>query len=401
MFAHHHLSSDKATHQQLRRHNQQLLLRAVYQGRADNRAALSQETGLAKPTVSDLVAELLADGLLIEEGKGGSTESGGRRPRLLKFVPTARQVIGVSLNEERVLGVLARLDGQIVVDEVRDLAGARGEAVIAAVMDTIAALAARCEAPRLCVGVGVAGLVDVERGIVRYAQHLGLRDIALVARLEERFGVPVTLGNDTELAALGHYVYGAEAGEPPHCLATVLVGSGVGIGLILQGTLVHGGGDLGHLLVVPPENVHSGGSLPGLRLEQGIGWPAVRQRVEVLRGTLPSSRLPGPGQVLTYDHIRQAVEQGDPAALRLLDELSSYLAQAYSWIIGLLRPDHIALAGSVTALGPALLDRTTGHLRAITLPNLMENLTLSLAGSPHLVAVGAVAHALRCELGLV
>ena len=66
----------KATREQIRQHNRQLLLRAVYTGLADNRAALAVETGLAKPTVSDLIGELIAEGLLVESGRGES--SGGK-----------------------------------------------------------------------------------------------------------------------------------------------------------------------------------------------------------------------------------------------------------------------------------------------------------------------------------
>jgi DNA-binding IclR family transcriptional regulator len=67
----------KATHEQLKRHNRQLLLRTVYWEGISNRAALAQATGLAKPTVSDLISELIEDGLLVEGGHGESTDSGG------------------------------------------------------------------------------------------------------------------------------------------------------------------------------------------------------------------------------------------------------------------------------------------------------------------------------------
>ncbi len=123
-------ATDKATHSQLKRHNQQLLLRAVYGGLADNRAALAQETGLAKPTVSELVSELIEAGLLVEEGHGHSTEGGGKRPRLLKFVPESRHVIGISLNEERALGALGILNGQITAQHYIDLEGAQGDEVV-------------------------------------------------------------------------------------------------------------------------------------------------------------------------------------------------------------------------------------------------------------------------------
>src|SRR5690606_9521223 len=115
----------KATHEQLREHNLHLLLRAVYSGVANNRAALAQHTGLAKPTVSELVSELIRLGLLAEGGHGQSGESGGKRPRLLEFVPTARQVIGVSVDSYQVSGVLANLDGALVARHVADLEGAQ------------------------------------------------------------------------------------------------------------------------------------------------------------------------------------------------------------------------------------------------------------------------------------
>src|SRR5690554_3984227 len=112
---------DKATPSQLRDHNRQLLLRAIYTGQAATRVALAQQTGLAKPTVSEVIAELIDLGLLVEEGRGPSTEGGGKRPRLLRFVPTSRQVIGLSITDERVLGALAFLDGRTVAQHYIDL----------------------------------------------------------------------------------------------------------------------------------------------------------------------------------------------------------------------------------------------------------------------------------------
>ena len=107
------MSSQKATRSQVRQYNQQLVLRLVYSGQADNRAALAQKSGLTKPAVSNLVADLIDEGLLEEGGYGDSTESGGKRPRLLKFVSEARQAIGVSINYDRFIGMLTNLDGQV------------------------------------------------------------------------------------------------------------------------------------------------------------------------------------------------------------------------------------------------------------------------------------------------
>ncbi|MEP7293221.1 MAG: helix-turn-helix domain-containing protein, partial [Chloroflexota bacterium] len=163
----------KATREQIRQHNRQLLLRAVYTGLADNRAALAAETGLAKPTVSDLIGELLEDGLLVESGRGESTDSGGKRPTLIKFVPNARQVIGVSLDNGRVFAVLSNLAGQVIAQHYDELENAQGEEAAAMLTDVINGLVAQLDAPLLCIGVGVPGVVDVSNGVIADSQPLG------------------------------------------------------------------------------------------------------------------------------------------------------------------------------------------------------------------------------------
>src|SRR5688500_14922437 len=115
------MKSGKATKSQVRLHNRQLVLRAVYNGLASNRAALAQETGLTKPTISDLVAELMEEGLLVEEGLGESSTIGGKRPILLRFVPDARQVIGVSINGTLIRGMLTNLDGRIIAEHYTEI----------------------------------------------------------------------------------------------------------------------------------------------------------------------------------------------------------------------------------------------------------------------------------------
>ncbi len=388
---------DKATHGQIRRHNRELLLRAIYNGVADNRAALAQETGLAKPTVSELIGELIDDGLLIEEGHGPSTEGGGKRPRLLKFVPTARHIIGISLSEERVLGALAILDGRTVAQHYVDLSEAPDDKVVVdALLDVINGLKAQLDAPLLCIGIGTPGVVDSRAGVVRYIADWGWRNVPLAQLIEMSFDVPVYVASRTELAAMGQYVFGAVNGADS--LATVLVGRGIGVGLVINSTPFHGGGDIGHLRMASfIEPAHAG------LLESFLGWQAVKRRLYALRHAHPGSRLPGEDDPLSYLHLRYAATNGDPAALILQDELSRHLAQVFAWIIGLLRPDHITLAGPIANLGQPVLDQAVEITRQFVLPDLVDRVTFSLveAESSNLVALGAVAQGLRRELGLV
>lgn len=392
-------SNRKATHRQLRRHNQQLILRAIYNGVADNRAALAQETRLTKPTVSDLVSELIDEGLLVEEGRGASTgDGGGRRPRLLKFVPEARHVIGISVNGERVLGALGILDGRIIARHRVELGSARGDSIVNCVAETVNGLLAQLDAPLLCIGIGVTGVVDAAQGVVGYAPHLGWRNLPLAALLEERYDVPVYIANSTELAAMAQFVFGMTGDITS--LATVLINSGVGVGLVINGMAYPGGGEIGHLRVADRSRIdvlpeHEG------RLETYLGWHYVRQRAQVLRAAHKTSLLPADDEPLTYLHIRQAAANGDPAALALRAELARSLAQVFAWIIGLLRPEHIALAGSIADLGPDLLEDAVAYTRDLILSDLVDRVVFSLAEASHLVTMGAIAQSLQLELGLV
>lgn len=390
------MKSRKATHGQLRRENRELILRAVYTKLASSRAELAQETGLAKPTVSDLISELIGQGYLVETGLGQSTGGGGKRPRLLKFVPDARHVIGISLNADRVSGVLANLDGHILVEHYQDVVGVRGQAFIDVLGEAINGLIAQLDAPLLCLGVGVPGFVDTEAGLVRYAPHLDWQNVPLAATLSAQYGVPTYVANSTELAALAQFAFGET--NNANSLATVLVDDSVGVGLVLDGAVYHTGGEIGQLRLARHDPAQTPFA-PGGYLETHLGWSHVKARAEPLKKRYLKKGLSGDS--LTYLHIRQAASNGDPAAVALQEELAGYLAEIFAWVIALLRPDHISLAGSIADLGDPLLKCATKYTEQLILPDLMRNVTFSLDNSSNLVALGAVAKTLQQELGLV
>jgi predicted NBD/HSP70 family sugar kinase len=390
--------TNKATHSQLRQHNQQLVLRAIYNGYANNRAALAQETGLAKPTVSELISDLIDEGLLEEGGRGESTSGGGKRPRLLHFVPSARHVIGVYIDDEYVLGALAILNGRITARHYIDLNGAEGDAVIETVMDVINGLIAQLDAPLLAIGLGVSGVINEDSGIIHYAPHLGWRELDLRRILSDHYAVPVYVANSTALVAMARYVYGPT--DEVQSFATVRVGGSVGVGIVINGAIYHGGGEIGHLRIAERSLIEVPPEWEGC-LETFLGWRYVKQRAYAIGRKYPESALPSEGEYIRYLHIRQGVANGDPAALAIQDELSSYLALVFAWIIGLLRPNHISLAGPIADMGQPLLDQTIERTHDLILPDLMQSVTYSLTETNDLVAVGAIAQALHRELGLV
>lgn len=377
----------KATREQLKRHNRQLVLRAVYYELADNRAALANVTGLAKPTVSDLAAELIDEGLLIEGGLGESTDTGGKRPTLIKFVPDARQVIGISLDTTRVYGILSNLAGQIVARHYADLDSVRGDEILSLLTEVINGLVAQLDAPLLCIGIGVPGVVESDRGVVRQSEHIGWQDVPLVEMLSHHYDASIYIGNNSELTAIAEFAFGTDADESQN-LVTIFVNDSVEIGASLQGAAYHHGGDIGSL------RLHD-----DRRLDALLGWEQVQVRCAELRQLFPASLLPE--HDLTYMHIRYGAANGDDLALALVEELSAHLAQVVAWSIGLLRPDHISLVGAMVNLGDSFLDQVKHKTESLMSRSLVQAVTFSLAYSPNMSAIGAAAYAIQRELDLI
>lgn len=379
------LEPRKATHEQLRRHNRHLLLRAVYLNLADSRAALAQATGLTKPTVSNLIAELIEEGLISEGGHGPSSESGGKRPRLISFRPRARQVIGVAVDHDGVHAVLTDLSGEAAAHHRAPLDATRPLDALTGAVD---GLLAQLDAPLLCIGVGVPGEVNAATGTVRDAAARGWRDLAVAPPLTERYGVPVHVAQRTELVALAQYAFGSGRVSGPRRLVTVQLGPGVEFGVTLEGGSVHYGGDL--------------------------------------RAMLDSADVADEDPVADYLTLRFAAAHGDADAQARIATLARSLAPVIAWIVTLLRPDQLTLAGAVVDLGEPFLDRLRDAVRE-RLPgdglgrdgldgegldgeglaggrlrgDSLGGVTFSLAYAGRLGTLGAVALALQKELAIV
>lgn len=373
----------KATREQLREHNRRLVLRMLYQGDVNTRAALATVTGLTKPTVSSLISELIEDGLVVEEGLGRSSGSGGKRPTLLAFNPRARHIIGVAVGTRRVSAVLADLAGQgSAVHEV-ELQATGAAAVLEAVENVVAALLPQLDAPLLAVGVAVPGRVRPGDGTVRHSAALALRDEPLTGPLTARLGVPVHVGNFAELCALGQYGYGLAADEPAGTLVTMTLDEDLELGVVLH-----------------PSGAHFGSELAGKVVEElRVGWSALKARADELLTRLPDSQLEGAR--LRYLSIGRAARAGDEAASTLQHELAAALARPLAWVMAVLQPTNVSLAGGVTDLGEGFLQLLAGEAEALLGDGALDDVTLSMAYSSRLGAMGAVALANLAELELV
>src|SRR3954452_9519864 len=178
---------EKATHQQTRAFNQQLVLRAIYDRPEVSRADLARQTGLTRTSVSALVAELLRDGLIEETGRGPST--GGKAPIMLRVNRDGRHAIGVDLGASKFSAALVDLRGGVVKSAQVELEGRDGADAVEVVYGLIDNLIRR-NGPDAIMGVciGPPRHVHSRAGVVRWAVNLDWADMPLASMVAERFG---------------------------------------------------------------------------------------------------------------------------------------------------------------------------------------------------------------------
>ena len=286
--------------------------------------------------------------------------------------------VGVDVGGTKILaGVVDCGTGAVVgLSKIESLIGAA--AVLDGVRDAIEqALSAAPEAARQAVtgvGLGVAGQVDRERGVLLAAPNLGggLSNVDFRTPLHDRFGLPVHLENDVQVAALGEARFGAGRDVP--LFACVFVGTGVGGALMMHGRRFTGAagsaGEIGHIMV------QAGGRLCGCGQHGHLEAYASRTAiVAALRAGLAAGQptvlepaLRDTAQRIKSGQLLRAVQQRDRLTIRVLKQAGEYLGLGLASLINLWSPDRIVLGGGVVEKVDLLFDAAARTAKAGALP---------------------------------
>jgi predicted NBD/HSP70 family sugar kinase len=239
----------KAVPADARRHNRAFILRTLVRQGPISRADLARATHLTRVTASDLVAELLAEGLVEELGTR-TDQRLGKPATLLGLVPDASLVVALDLSDDaRFHGALVDLAGKVRARRTVERLGRTGRRAVELAARLASDLAADSPRPLLGAGVGSPGVVD-PAGIVLEAPNLGWADLDLAGALRRSLPCPVHVANDANAAVLGELALG----DGDHrSLLLVKIGHGVGAGVVVDGHLVVGthfaAGEIGHVVV--------------------------------------------------------------------------------------------------------------------------------------------------------
>jgi glucokinase len=270
--------------------------------------------------------------------------------------PSRGYAVGVDIGGTKLAAGLVAADGTVVSRTRRETPAHDGVAVMELVVEVARELAG--EAGPCAVGVGAAGMIDLD-GVVRYAPNVRWADYPLRAELAERLDGPVTVDNDANVAAWGEFRLGA-AVDAPESMVMLTVGTGVGGGLVIDGSLVRGASGLaaefGHMIVQeggPLCPCGNRGCLEAMASGNAIGRAAT---AAVQAGRIPDgSPLSGLPEVSGKDVSRAALA-GDPAAIRLLAEAGFWLGVGMASLVNALDPQIVVVGGGAMESGDLLLE---------------------------------------------
>ncbi len=201
------------------------------------------------------------------------------------------------------------------------------------------------------IGIGAAGDIDQDRGIVRFSPNLFWKNVPIVRLIKKKFNLKVVLDNDANAAAWGTYIL--ETKRKAKNLLCITLGTGVGGGLILNGRIYHGtsgsAGEIGHITLNPQGQRCRCGNYGCLETYVGSAY-IVKKAIKEIRkdGRSLIKKLAGGNlQSITSQTIQAAALKGDKLARRIWREAGEYLGIALSGVINLLNPGVIVFGGGM------------------------------------------------------
>lgn len=315
--------------------------------------------------------------------------------------------VGVDLGGTKVEVGRVDRDGRIV-QRVRRRTDVEGgaEAVVEEIASAARDLCSGADGSPAGFGVGVAGQVDSDGGVVRFAPNLRWEDVPLGRMLGDALGLSVAVTNDVRAATWGEWLHGA--GRRCDHVVCIFVGTGVGGGVVSHGRVLEGhtnaAGELGHMTVAlggPECTCGSRGCLEAL----AGGWAIARQARAAVERDPEAGRvladIAGGGEI-TAEHVARGFHAGDPLAVRLVESASDALIAGAVSVVNAFNPARLVLGGGVIEGLPGLVHRVAEGVRERALrvaADSLEVLPSGLHGDAGVVGAAAFARSVSEHRG--
>ena len=289
-------------------------------------------------------------------------------------------ILGLDIGGTKILGVIFDKDGKIIDREKKPSKAKKGfDAFIEQLYKVMDNLIERTKKNITGIGIGFPGTIDKD-GKVVFAPNLPVENYDLTGELNNKYKVPVYLGNDVNLGTYGEY---SELNIPHVNVIGLFPGTGLGGGIVIDGELYIGqgsAGELGHIVVQKNGVLCSCGNrgcLESYASKKGIiafmkkeikkGKDTVLKK-DIKRGILKSSRL------------KEAYDMEDELTLEAMNQFEEYLGMGIGIIMNIFNPDLVIIGGGITeAFGEKLLKELKEYIKAYAMPGIFRNTHVKLS----------------------
>ena len=327
--------------------NRQIVLNYVRELGPISRAEIARETALQRSTVSMIVDELRADGM-IEEVSGEST--GGRPPSLLSLRAANAVAIGVDLGTVKTVMATSDLAGRLLEQEEFPT-----DSDVNVTLKNIVARAQRLigsnRGTTEGIGISVPGVVDPKTGAL-YVPHFNWRNVPIAETITHATSLPVTIDNDANAAALAELWFGRPEIREVRDFILVLVETGVGTGVVFDGQVYRGeggtAGEFGHMTI-------GSGAPVACAVGSTECWEAFASERSALARYQKLSRANGVNEV-TFAQLVDLALKGERTARTALKETARYLGIGIANLIQGLAPEAVIVGGPIVRAWPVIAD---------------------------------------------
>jgi len=319
-----------------------------------SRVELAELTGLTTATISNLVNELLTQGLVRENGIEQVASRRVGRPRMtVELIPDARFAIGVHVGIGEFQIVITDLLAKIISSTKQKFeVCVSAEIVIQEIVTQINNLISQSGITKnlvVGIGVGASGLVNVETGVNINAPNLCWQNVPIREWVHQGTGLPVIVDNNVRLMCLAEAMFGE--GKTANVMAFVYARVGVGAGLFVNGKLFRGmaagAGEIGHSIMIPDGGEKCSCGNTGC-LETLVSKKAILRSAKQLAKENPTGimAVKFAGQSANeMECVFSAAEDGDEEVLKMLADKARYFGIALANLINILNPNLIVLGG--------------------------------------------------------
>ncbi|MDR1252246.1 MAG: ROK family transcriptional regulator [Treponema sp.] len=358
---------DKLQIAQINKYN---VLRCLIRKGPINRAAIAKLTDLSIPTVMSIVDDLFEKNVVRSIGKGIS--SGGKPPEMLEIVPDRFYYIGVDVGRTAIRVVV----NNVVYEQVSSFQEATGNILpakdlvdrICSYIITIIDQSAIESRSILGVGVAMPGLIENDTGRVLFSPDFSWEDIPLKTWLQNSLQYLILVENSNRALALNESYLPGEV-ESSRTTFSINLGYGIGAGLVMGDQIFTGSngtsGEIGHITVIrdgPLCACGNRGCLEAVASGMAIATQA-KKEAEQNKKTKILELCEGDLSRIDAKLVFEAVEQGDKAALTIIDTAAEYIGIGIAMAVNVLDPDRIILCGGLMKSGPYFFEKINASIQ--------------------------------------